>query len=182
MITYLATALLAVMSVTAPAQPLHWEADYGKALKATRADDLPLLVVLDKPQTEDARLDPALLTEGSPAGEENQELHAYQLCHVDVTTDYGQKVAKAFHAEAFPYTAIIDKTGSVIIFSQTGKIGASQWKDVLSTHKDGNRPSLATISHVSYKMSDDSATIQRPSTSISNGSYCPSCQRHMYGY
>jgi hypothetical protein len=178
MITYLAITLLAVVSVTAPPQPLHWESDYGKALKATRVDALPLLVVLDKPGVEDSRLDPTLLGEGSPAGKEGQNLLAFRLCHVDVTTEYGQKVADAFHAQEFPYTAIIDKTGSVVIFSEAGKISASEWDDILNTYKDGVQPGSATISHVSYKVSDDSATIQKPSTSISNGSYCPSCQRN----
>jgi hypothetical protein len=180
MITYLATAVLAVMSVTASPQPIHWESDYGKALEATRADNQPLLVVLDKPRAKRARLDPALLCEGSAASKENQELRAYRLCHVDVKTKYGQKVAEAFHANAFPFTAIIDRTGSVIIFSKVGKISASQWEDMLSTHKDGNRPGSTAISHVSYKMSGDSVTIEKPSTSVSNDSYCPSCQRRGY--
>lgn len=180
MISYLATAMLAVMSAAAPPQPVHWESDYGKALEATRADDLPLLVVLDKPQVDDARLDPALLSDGSAASKENQPLQSYQLCHVDVTTEYGQKVADAFHAQAFPYTAIIDKTGKVIIFSNTGKVSDSQWTSILDSHKDGICPGSTAISHVSYKVSGDSAVIEKPSTSFSNGSYCPSCQRHGY--
>lgn len=177
MTVYLATALLAVMSAAAPQQPIHWQADYGKALEATRADDLPLLVVLDKPATEADRIDPALLGEGATASD-HQNLSAYQLCHVDVTTDYGQKVADAFHAKDFPYLAIIDKTGSVIIFSATGKIGADKWGEVLSTHQDGNRPSPGAITHVSYKPTGDEITIQK-SSSYPSG-YCPSCQRQGY--
>ncbi len=175
MISYLATAMLAVAAAAAPPQPIQWEQDYGKALAATRSDDLPLLVVLDKPTEEEARLDPALLGEDTKSGQLVDDLRKFQLCHVDVTTEYGQKVADVFHAKKFPYAAVIDRTGSIIVDTRVGKIDANQWNDLVSMHRGGS----SAVSHVSYKMSGDSAMIQKPSTSFSSG-YCPSCQRKGY--
>jgi len=74
------------------------------------------------------------------------------LCHVDVTTDYGQKVAKAFNAKEFPHVAIIDKTGSMVIYKKTGQIDSAEWQKILTSHKTGERPS----------------------------SYCPNCQRNKF--
>ena len=68
MVSYLATAMLAISVLAGTPQPVEWQADYGKALAATRAGDQPLLVVLDEPQAADARIEPALLGEGGSTG------------------------------------------------------------------------------------------------------------------
>jgi hypothetical protein len=159
MINFLATATLAIsMMATAPHAP-QWEDSYGKALEATRAGQDPLLVVLDKPNSEDARLEPALLSEDSAGGDTSKLLSPYRLCHVDVSTDYGKKVAKAFHATDFPHVAIIDKTGSVVIFKKSGQIKQDEWKEILANHKSGERP------HLTMKPTGET----KP--------YCPNCQR-----
>jgi hypothetical protein len=153
MINFLATATMAVGLLAAAPKAPQWEASYGKALEATRAGQDPLLVVLDKPNSKEARIEPALLSENKTGGEQTKLLRPYRLCHVDVTTDYGQKVAKVFHAKDFPHVAIIDKTGSMVIFRKSGKIKAAEWQEILSSHKSGERPS----------------SVDR--------SYCPNCQR-----
>src|SRR5436190_23001386 len=115
MINFVATATLAIGLLAAAPKAPQWETSYGKALEETRAGSDPLLVVLDKPNSKEARIEPALLSEDK-AGDTSKLLRPYRLCHVDVTTDYGQKVAQAFHAKDFPHVAIIDKTGSMVIF------------------------------------------------------------------
>lgn len=179
MVSYLATATLAVSLLASTPQPLQWQADYGQALEATRAGDQPLLVVLDDPDAEQARLEPELLSHGEISGAESDLLRPYHLCHVDVSTDYGKKVAKAFKAEDFPFTAIIDKTGSVIIFSKAGKLANEEWQDVLKKYREGDRPGASTASQattrVSYKISQDSSQASTPD--IQSPNYCPSCQR-----
>ncbi len=152
MINVLATATMAItMIATAPKAP-QWEHSYGKALKETREGQDPLLVVLDKPDSKDARIEPALLSEKNASSDTSKLLSPYRLCHVDVTTEYGKKVAKAFHAQQFPHVAIIDKTGSVVIFKKTGQIDQDEWKQILASHKSGERP--------------------RP--------FCPNCQRQQF--
>jgi hypothetical protein len=176
MMSYIATATLAVGLLAATPQAPVWEASYGKALQATRDGNQPLLIVLDKPNSEDARIEPTLLSEGEIGGKSVEALKPYQLCHVDVTSDYGKKVAEAFHAKTFPAVAIIDKTGSVIIHRQNGKIDAAVWEKMLKEHKDGLRPTAKTVSHVTYKAvsgsSYEGANTGRP--------YCPSCQAKQF--
>jgi hypothetical protein len=171
MISYLATATLAVGMLAAAPKPLEWEASYGKALEATRAGQDPLLVVLDKPGTKEARIEPELLNEDEVSGDDVKLLRPYRLCHVDVTTDYGQKVAEAFDAKKFPHVAIIDKTGSMVIFRKTGKIQEDEWAKILTRHKDGQRPAATAVSRTTYKPTGSSSA---------NRPYCPNCQRNQF--
>jgi hypothetical protein len=171
MVSYFATVAVAVGLVSAPPGPVQWEPSYGKALEASRAVEHPLLVVLDKPENAEARVAPELLSPSAADSKEAEMLRPYQLCHVDVTTEYGQRVAEAFKAKTFPYVAVIDKTGSVILFSKAGKIATDEWGKVLSTYKSGDRSTA--VSRVSYKL-------QNPSNgSIMTGS-CPTCQQRSF--
>jgi len=172
MLCYVATATLAFGALLAAPEPTKWESSYGKALEATRAADEPLLVVLDKPQSEDARLAPELLNASTSEGD-MALLKPYQLCHVDVTSAYGKKVAKAFHAKTFPHVSIIDKSGKTVIFSKSGKIQPTEWQQILTRHKSGDKSLAKAVSRIVYKpLSSDSGEVSRP--------YCPNCQRNSF--
>jgi hypothetical protein len=181
MLSYLATATLAVSLLTSTPQPLEWQADYGKALAATRSGDQPLLVVVDKPGTSDKQLDPNLLSQDTIEGQDFELLRPYHLCHVDASTDYGQAVAKAFKADSFPFTAIIDKTGSVVLFSKTGQMASDEWQVLLKSYQKGDlSDSLAStegVKRVSYKLvgsSGESSAV----AAASSKPYCAKCQKH----
>jgi len=152
MINFVVTATLAIGVLAAAPKAPQWETSYGKALEETRAGQDPLLVVLDKPNSKEARIEPALLSEDKATTSSSKLLKPYRLCHVDVTTEYGQKVAKVFKAKEFPHVAIIDKTGSLVIFKKTGQIDSAEWQKILTSHKTG-----------------ESAT-----------SNCPNCQRNKF--
>jgi hypothetical protein len=94
-----------------------------------------------------------------------------------VTTEYGQKVAQAFKATSFPYLAVIDKSGSVILYQKAGQTNAEGWSRMLTAHKSGERSTA--VSHITYKpYSNGSMMFQQPSNGVIYGSsYCPSCQR-----
>ena len=79
----------------------------------------PLLVVLDVPSDPKSAAEPKQLAE---EGDYADVLQSYQLCRVDVSSQYGKKVAKAFGANEFPFRAIIDKTGKVILCKKLGKL------------------------------------------------------------
>jgi len=175
MMSYLAAATLAVSLLAATPQSPQWKSSYGKALEATRTGHNPLLVVLDKPNSANARIEPQLLSENSLSGKEAELLRPYELCHVDVTTEYGQKVASAFRANRFPHVAIIDKTGSLVLFRKSGKIDAAEWERALTQHKNGERTKARPASHMSYQPSE-SVIYSSPM----GGSYCPSCQRRSF--
>lgn len=167
MVQSIAAALMAVTSLATLPSKVEWTADYGKALAATRSDQRPLLVVLDIPSQQDSAIDESLL---STEGDQAALLASYELCHVDVSTEYGQQVAKAFGATQFPHTAIIDRTGAVVIFKKPGQIESGEWNATLTKYQAGNRPVAVTAY---YGGSYPSASSAKP--------YCPSCQRAAMG-
>lgn len=159
------TLIVIVFSAAAvSAGSVKWQSDYGKALEASRAEARPLLVVLDKPS------DQAEPEQLAAEGEQEELLGAYECCHVDVSTEYGEKVADAFKAKEFPFAAIIDKTGSVVLTKKAGKVSDEEWQSTLATYKHGERKSKAL--QTSFFRGSAGVT-----TSVQSPSYCPSCQR-----
>jgi len=112
-----------------------WSSDYGIALRAAREARRPLLVVLDDPADVEAQVDQISLA----ALETGELLDHYELCRVDVSTAYGREVARRFRAATFPTTAIIDRTGSVVIFSKAGQFSDREWRDTLAGYQHGLR-------------------------------------------
>lgn len=167
MVHYLAAAMFAAASLAVTPAKLDWHADYGKALAATRSDHRPLLVVLDIPSNPEAALDEDLL---SGEGELAALLGQYELCHVDASTEYGQQVAKAFKATQFPHTAIIDRTGAVVLFKKPGQITEAEWNSTLARYRSGEQPTTQTVSY--------RGSLLGAGSSISN---CPACQRAAMG-
>ncbi len=182
MVHFIALTAIALSSAVAANKPVEWQADYGKALAATRADSRPLLVVLEVPS------DPKTTVEGEQLktdGEQAKLLASYQLCRVDASTEYGQKVAKAFKAKQFPFTAIIDKTGSIVLHKQQGQLTDAEWSKTLSAYKSGERAAYQYTSAyrgqvIGDHVIDNGSTFGYPAanSSIISPSYCPSCQRN----
>jgi hypothetical protein len=177
MLQFLAAAALAATTLAATPGKVQWQADYGKALAATRSEHRPLLVVIDNPTLPQAHIDEALV---ATDGEQGKLLTSYALCRVDASTPYGKKVVQAFGAKQLPHTAIIDNTGSVVLYKQPGKIAADQWKTTLAKYQSGDRSLMQT----SYYRGNAGGTIlQSYPTAVASPSYCPSCQRKaMMGY
>jgi hypothetical protein len=171
MVHYFAVALLAA-SFAATSETTNWQTDYGKALEATRSDQRPLLVVLDVPSNPQASLDGELLAED---GQQAELLASYELCHVDVSTEYGKRVAEAFKATQFPHTSIIDRTGSVVIFKKPGAIAPAEWTATLTKYQTGDKPATQTAYYRGGSIMPTSYPV------MSNSSYCPSCQRRAMG-
>lgn len=170
MVEYLAMTMIAISTWGVSADSVDWQSDYGKALEASRADSRPLLIVLDNPSDpQAAAAEDQLVAEG----EQEELLSAYECCHVDVSTKYGKKVADAFHAKEFPFAAIIDKTGSVVLCKKTGKVSDAEWQETLATYQTGERTKAM---QTSFFRGSEGVT-----TSVQSPSYCPSCQRSAQG-
>ncbi|MEO0531534.1 MAG: hypothetical protein AAF266_13310 [Planctomycetota bacterium] len=183
--TWTCVSVLAALTAGADA-PSVWHADYGKALAETKQDHQPLLVVLEEPADESKSLDAELLTAESGAF----PLDSYALCRIDVTTEYGKKVAEGFKVTEFPHVAIIDNSGSVILQRVSGEVTKDQWKSVLARHADGNRAGatrytvakpIVADSTTATVVSEPAAPVYTPSISApvsypSARPYCPSCQ------
>lgn len=177
MVHYLIISALAISSAVAASKPAQWQADYGKALAATRADDRPLLVVLDIPNNPNkAAEDDQLKTDG----DQGQLLAKYQLCHIDASTEYGERVAKVFKADKFPFTAIIDKTGSIVLHKKAGQLTDEEWNETLAAYKSGDRSTLQlhTSAYRGGMSGSGSFSMPAATTSVVSPSYCPSCQRN----
>lgn len=179
-------------ALTSDAQPAdNWHADYGVALAETQKDSQPLLVVLDVPGDKAKQLDPTLLTAEGGAF----PLDKYSLCHIDVTTEYGKKVAEGFKVTEFPHVAIIDNSGSVVLRRVKGNVTKKDWLAVLNKHSDGQRANQ--VRHVVAKPVVSEAQpvvtsqpvvstpssfvpsqpmIQYPTAQPAARPYCPSCQ------
>lgn len=172
-----AASALTAGQQTAP----QWHDDYGQALAETKQEAQPLLVVLDDPSNEAKRLDPALLS----AETGGLSLGSYALCRVDVTTDYGKKVAEGFKVTEFPHVAIIDKSGSVILRRIKGDVSLAEWKSVLNRHQNGVRTGATRYTVAKPVVSEAPAVMPTFSSPVYNAPvysspqpYCPSCQRN----
>jgi hypothetical protein len=162
----------------------QWQADYGQALAETRSEERPLVVVLDDPACQDQSVDGALLT-----GKESAKLLAkYELCHVDVSTEYGQAVAKVFNVKSYPHVAIIDREGKSILHRHAGPIDASAWKSTLEQHQAGVKPATYTVAKPIVMESEVSTAepmtytppadeFSMPTVNYAPKPYCAKCQR-----
>lgn len=180
----IATAIIFASAVTGSnsSNELAWSSNYGQAKSEAKAAQRPLLIVMEDPSKPETRLD--------QQASDSELLQKYQLCRIDVTTEYGKKVAKAFNATEFPYTACTDKTASFITFRGAGKMSVEGWKSVLKDHADGAVASAA--SHTTYKPVFENRTIEyQPSQAVpsyslpsymdpTSPSYCPNCVRGQY--
>ena len=99
---------------------------------------------------------------GFTTGSDNLAMQRfYQLCHVDVSTRYGKKVAEVFKVTSFPHTVITDKQGKKVIFEKSGQFSDAGWITTLSDYRHGNRP----FSAVSFSgRSGSAATLPRAAT------------------
>jgi hypothetical protein len=177
MLQFFAIVTAAIGIAAADTSAPQWESDYSKALQQTRQDNRPLLMVIDQPGVAEQSLTGELLSDGVGGA-----LADYDLCHVDATTKYGKKVAAAFKAAKFPYVAVIDKDGKVILHQHSGKLTSSQWSEMVAKYRNGERPVQHVVAKpvvkttpVSTAMpSYDSYQQYMPS---SPRPYCAKCQR-----
>ena len=135
--------------------------DYGVALAATKKAQRPLLVIIDDPNKPDRRVEQA---SERTNGTQSELLAAYEICRVDATTAYGQQVADSFKVREFPYTAIIDRTGSVILYQQSGQITPERWTATLASYKSG-------VYHAERAATVSTGTVYR-----SSGRRCVGCR------
>ena len=114
-----------------------WLDNYGEALKGARGSSRPLLIVLDRADTQ---LHPVSFVPDDKDQSSQEELLArYVLCRIDVDTAYGKRVADAFKVSEFPHSAIIDKTATRILYQKTGQFSDSVWTAALTAYQDGEQ-------------------------------------------
>jgi hypothetical protein len=127
------STLAAVLAGRSPEAP-RWTADYAVALAATKTTERPLLVVINDPWRTDVRLEQV---SSSTDKTQAELLASFQLCRIDAKTPYGRQTAESFKVQEYPFAAIIDRTGSVILHQQSGPVTAQEWSAMLARHRSG---------------------------------------------
>ena len=112
---------------------VEWSVDYAKAFAAAKTSKKPLLVVI-----EDSTKGADKFEEEKLATDETQVelLNEFELCRIDVSSKTGKKVAQAFGATELPYTAITDRTNSIVVYRRAGKMSRNEWISALIDNKD----------------------------------------------
>lgn len=135
---------------TAPSDDTQWLNDYGVAIQAARLAQRPLLVVLENPTDAGQRLD---FIDGSR--QIGELLDNYELCRVDVTTEYGKKVADSYGAKQFPYSVITDISCRNIVFRGQGKFSLETWERTLDVYKETPFSRIGKIAQNSHGQADE---------------------------
>lgn len=118
-------------------QAAEWFADYHEAKDASVAAGQRLLVVLDDPTKPQHSVEQISTMTGAV---EEELLKPYTTCRIDVTTEKGKEMAGKFRATEFPYTAVIDKTGKWIVYSNTGRFSNNDWLTLLLNYSKEELP------------------------------------------
>jgi hypothetical protein len=112
------------------------KSSYADAYHAMRNARRPVLIVIEG-QT------PPVVDRASfvrPSRQTNRVTRPVELCRIDATTEYGQKIAKSFGAAQFPYVAITDKNVEVLLVQHVGGMSREQWLSTLAANRTGVRP------------------------------------------
>lgn len=132
-------SLVVATGLVSATPEMIWHDDYAIALRDARVARRPLLIVLESPEDVDQRVEQVHFR---PDPTQSELLEHYELCRIDVTTEYGKTIAAAFKATEFPHTAITDKAIKVLIFQKTGRFTTQQWVATLAAHSQGVAPAV----------------------------------------
>lgn len=160
----------------APEPTVAWESHYGKAVDVARQQSKPLVVVLENSANPQQAFNEDALRQ---AAQNAEKLQNYELCRVDVSTDYGRKVAQAFGATTFPYTAVSDTATKFLTFRKAGPMSSAEWSRALASAHNVARPVTATVTSPAAPAVAApvyAAPMQFYSPVQSYPGYCPSCQ------
>lgn len=117
---------------------LNWRKHYDLAKNVAQKKAHPLVVVLENPKLNSEKIDETKLCE-----KKRKQLtkDQFELVRVDVNTDYGKRVAAAFGAKQFPYTAVTNDRSTRIVFRKSGQMSEQDWTLALakSAKTKGNR-------------------------------------------
>ena len=137
---------LVLSAVTVPGRD-QWNADYHNALKEARSKQKALVVVLENSEN------PAEAFNQSALGSDKKVaslLGKYELCRIDVSTDYGKKIAAAFGANEFPVTVVSDAKCKVIRHRKVGSPTVKVWRTMLAQNARP-RPNQTSQSPIRYQ-------------------------------
>ena len=130
---FVLVALVGTMQLPHANEGQKWHADYGEALKAAQSSGKPLLIVMLDPSAKP----PVSRVSRTEEARVEELLAKYELCQIDVSSKYGQAVAKAFETNEVPFTVIIDKSAKKQLYRRAGDLDNGQWTTVLARFQTG---------------------------------------------
>lgn len=178
LVLWCVVAVLSSVTATSTGS-LEWSDHYANAKQGAAQEQRPLLVVLENANEPSGTLSEQLTSDDGAV----ELMKQYKLCRMDVNSEYGKRVAAAFGAKQFPFTAITDKSAHFVTYRKEGTMTADQWAQALESHRQGELPAASPAQagaisgpyHASKVITEWPATIpsQQPG-------YCPSCARRQY--
>ena len=160
-----------------------WSDHYANSKAEAAAEQRPLLVVLENSADPAGKFEQTQL---APTGENAELLKNFRLCRMDVTTEYGKRVADAFGAKAFPFTAITDKSAKYVNVRLAGAVSNGLWSQTLEQWKQGEVARAAATDGAIQRVEASKVITPWPAysfpTNKSTNSYCPNCVRNQQYY
>ena len=112
--------------------------DYKEAWRAGRAQNLPVLVVLNPgAESGTATVDADLLRQ---TGHRRNLLANYVVAVIDTSTIEGEAVHKLFQSPTLPRVSVLDKQQKWQIYRTSQSLSAEDWNLVLEKYRTGVRP------------------------------------------
>lgn len=117
--------------------------DYKEAWRAGRAQNLPVLVVLNPAAGDEVRLvDTELLRRTK---HRRKLLEKYIVAVIDTSTTEGQAVHKLFQSPPLPRVSVLDKQQKWQIYRTSQELTAEDWNMVLEKHQKGDPPVVRVV-------------------------------------
>jgi hypothetical protein len=112
--------------------------DYKQAWRAGRAQNLPVLVILNPGRDADsAAVDPDLLLR---TGHRRELLGKYVVAVIDTTTPHGEIVHKLFKSPTLPRVSVLDRQQKWQVYRTSQELSAEDWNIVLEKYRKGDPP------------------------------------------
>ena len=114
--------------------------DYKQAYQAGRAQNLPVLVILNPSSDADSQsIDLDYLKR---TGHRRELLGKYVVAVIDASTPQGQAVRKSFGSPALPRVSVLDRQQKWQVYRTSQELTAEDWNLVLETYQKGNPPAV----------------------------------------
>lgn len=139
-----------------------WTDDYGEALEKARCSRRPMVVVLENPEKAKQRA-------GSIFHVERELLTRFEICRVDVGSEYGKQVANLYGPSELPYTVITDSECEQVVFRGVGERTVGEWRETLEDHAEEAKDS-ATVTKTAKPQLASARSI-KTSTSPTDGPF-----------
>jgi len=114
--------------------------DYRQAWQAGRAQNLPVLVILNPSSDADS---PSIDVDSlRRTGHRRDLLGKYVVAVIDTSTPQGKTVRKLFGSQALPRVSVLDRQQKWQVYKTSQALSAEDWNLVLETYQKGNPPAV----------------------------------------